>query len=340
MKSGWSEARGLSPRVAPWLLASLCFWPLAHVHFAFAQEPTPVAGQTIRLSVERVNVGVIVTDAKGKFVEGLRKENFQVFDNGTPQPITEFASVEAPGQILMVVEAGPGVYLLQDAHLIVADSLLGGLSAEDSVAIASYNDAPASVLDFTTDKRAAQSALDAVRFNLGYGDLNLSSSMNSILDWLAPVSGKKTIVLVSTGVDTSPQLAMKSLLARLQTGDVRILAISMSGPLRNGKQGSKRQIQQTQQAFAEADAWLKSFAEATGGRAYFPENGRAFQETYAQMAQLVRHEYSLAFVPPEHDGATHSIEVKVESGTNNAKGKPQEYRVDHRKAYVAPKAAN
>jgi hypothetical protein len=130
---------------------------------------------------------------------------------------------------------------------------------------------------------------------------------------------------------------MESLLPRLQTSDVRILSVSMSGPLRNGKRGNKQQIQQTQQEFEKADAWLRNLAEATGGRAYFPENTKAFQETYREVAQLVRHEYSLAFAPPAADGSVHSIEVEVGSVPESAKNKAPEYRVDHRKAYAAPK---
>jgi len=302
-----------------------------------AQQQPPPTSEPIRVAVDRVNVGVIVTDAKGKFVENLRQQDFQVLDNNAPQPVTDFASIDASGQVLMLVEAGPAVYLLQDSHLFVADALLGGLSAGDRVAIACYSAAPAPLLNFTEDKRAAQAALDQIQFNLGYGSLNLSTSLNTVLDWLAPVPGKKTIVLVSTGVDTSPQDGMRAVLGRLQTGDVRILAVSMSGPLRNGNKGSKQQIQQTQQAFEQADGWLKQLAEATGGRAYFPETAKAFQEAYRQIAQLVRHEYSLAFAPPVADGAVHAIEVKVNRAATNPKEKVSDYRVDHRKGYTAPR---
>ena len=304
-----------------------------------AQEQDATPAQTIRVNVNRVNVGVIVTDSRGKFVEGLRREDFQVFDNGTPQQITDFASIDAPGQVLLLIEAGPAVYLLQDSHLLVADALLNSLSAGDRVAIARYNDTPAVVLDFTPDKRAAQAALDGISFNLGYGDLNLAKSLDMVLDWLGQVPGKKAIVLLSTGVDTSPESDIQSLPSRLQTGDVLVLAISMSGPLRNGKKGSKQQIEQAQQMFEQADAWLKALAGATGGSAYFPENAKAFQETYRQVAQLVRHEYSVAFAPTVADGAVHSLEVKVNSSAGRAKNNAPEYRVDHRKAYVAPKAA-
>jgi len=317
------------------LLPAFLFLPLVSA----AQETPAVPSQTIRVNVERVNVGVVVTDSKGKFVEGLERQNFEVLDNGAPQPIAEFASVETPGQILLFVEAGPAVYLLQDVHLFVADSLLNGLSADDRVAIACYNDGPAPVLNFTTDKREAQAALEQIQFNLGYGNLNLAAGLNTVLDWLVPIPGKKTVVLVSTGVDTTPQSVMQSVLGRLQTSEVQILAISMSGPLRHGKEGSKRQIAQTEQTLTEADTWLTTIAEATGGRAYFPENAKAFQETYKQIAGVVRHEYSLAFAPPGADGAVHSIDVKVDSGLNGSKDKPIAYRVDHRKAYAAPKPA-
>ncbi len=284
----------------------------------------------------RVNVGVVVTDSKSNFVEGLPREAFRVFDNGAEQPITEFAPVEEPGQVLLLIEAGPAAYFLQDANLFAASTLLKGLSPADRVAIVRYTDAPLPILAFTADKSAAQLALDSVRFNLGFADLNLSGSLYTVLDWLAQTPGKKTIVLIASGVDTSSLAAVSALQPRLQTGDVRILCVSTSGPLRNGKAGSKAKIQQAQAEFAEADQRLRWLADATGGRAYFPMNGKAFEETYREVAQIVRHEYSLAFAPPAFDGTVHQIEVKVESA-NQGKGKPLGYRVDHRKAYQAPK---
>ena len=302
-----------------------------------AQEVPVAAGQAIRVDVARVNVGVVVTDEKGKLVEGLRREAFHVFDNGAEQHITEFAPVEEPGQVLLLVEAGPAAYFLQSANLFAADAMLKGLSPSDRVAVARYTDAPLGIQDFTTDKVAAQAALSSIQFNLGFADLNLSSSLGGVLDWLERVPGKKTIVLISTGVDTSSSSASAALQTRLRVGDVRILCVSTSGPLRNGKQGGKAKIQQTQDEFAAADRWLQAIAELTGGRAYFPMNGKAFQETYKQVAEIVRHEYSLAFALPVADGAVHSIDVKVDRVGAAGKSASAAYRVDHRKGYQAPK---
>src|SRR5260370_27758779 len=157
-----------------------------------------------------------------------------------------------------------------------------------------------------------------------------------MLYWLERSAGKKTIVLISTGVDTSPPSASAALQTRLRLGDVRVLCVSTSGPLRNGKQGAKVKIQQTQDEFAAADRRLKAIAELTGGRAYFPLNGKAFQETYKEVAEIVRHEYSLAFALPAEDGAVHSIDVKVDRSGAAGKSTPAPYRVDHRKGDQAP----
>src|SRR5579864_4326146 len=91
-----------------------------------AQETPAKADQTIRVDVARVNVGVVVTDEKGKFVEGLQRGAFHVFDNGVEHPITEFAPVEEPAQVLLLVEAGPAAYFLQSANLFAADAMLNG----------------------------------------------------------------------------------------------------------------------------------------------------------------------------------------------------------------------
>lgn len=302
-----------------------------------AQAPPSATPQTIRVDVDLVNVGVIITDAKGNFVENLQREDFHIFDNGTEQPITQFSAVDEPGQVLMLLEAGPAVYFLQDAHIFVADAMLNGLSPSDRVAIARYDMVPTPILDFTADKAVTQNVLSGIRFNLGFGQLNLASSLNTVLDWLKKIPGKKTILLLSTGVDTSSAVAIESLQSRLQTGDVRILCVSVSGPMRNGKKGNSQTFQQNAKIFEAADAELRAIGGLTGGRAFFPENEKAIQEVYRQVAQLVRHEYSLAFAPPIADGLVHNISVKVDPPLRSADRNSTDYRVDHRKAYQAPK---
>ncbi len=289
--------------------------------------------------MERVSVGVIATDAHGQFIEGLRREDFRVFDDGVEQPLTDFAPVDDPAAVFLLFEAGPAVVLLESGHLRAASALLDGLAPADSVAIAAYAAKPLPVLEFTADKQAAASALANVRFNIGFGSLNLSESLATVLGWLAAVPGKKTVVLLSTGVDTSSASAWENLLLQLRSGDVRVLAVSLAGELRpapsSKKQKASSAASSADAGFAEADARLSAIAEASGGRVLFPRTAAEFFAAFAQIALLVRHEYSLAFAPPVRDGKLHSIEVRISPAADSRADAV--LRLSHRRAYLAPR---
>jgi Ca-activated chloride channel family protein len=294
-----------------------------------SQEPAP----PIRVTVNRVNVGVTVTDGTGHFIEGLRREDFQIFDDGVEQPITDFLSIEEPAHLLLLIESGPAVYFLGQGHFRAADTLLTSISPADRVAVAAYSNAPELILGFTPDKAAARFALQNLNFNLGFAELNLSASVAATLDWMTQLPGKKTIVLLSTGVDTSPTENWQIVQEKLQTSDVRILAVSLSGDFRKPVKGKKHAAPNTaerdsvNEGFRKADDSLQQLSAATGGRVYFPQNAAEFNRAYAEIAQLVRHEYSLAFAPPAADGQLPSLKIKAKNSA---------YQIDHRQAYLAP----
>lgn len=313
--------------------------------FAQAPDQNP---PNIKVTVDRVNVGVVVTDAAGQFIQGLHREDFHVLDNGLEQPITDFMSVDEPAQVLLLVESGPAVYFLQGGHLRAVQLLLDGLSASDRVAIARYDERAEPVLDFVGDKQVAAGTLNAFHFSFGFGQLNLASSLTTALDWLAHVPGKKSLVLLSTGVDTSPPEAIQLLFDRLKTTEVRVLAVSLAGTVPGSSPSEKKSAKKSRVAdekveiaaegIARANQELKFIAEANSGRAYFPLSEADFEQVLKDISQLIRHEYSLGFDPPLHDGKLHIITVTLRSGAVARPSAPSAavYRVDHREAYVAP----
>jgi Ca-activated chloride channel family protein len=293
------------------------------------QQPPP-----IRVTVNRVNVGVSVTDSSGHFVEGLCRQDFQLFDNAVEQPITDFLSIEDPAQLLLLIESGPAVLFLSKTHLLAADMLLTKLAPTDRVAIASYSKSPQLLLNFTQNKAEARSALYGINFSNDFADLNLSSSLTKAIDWLAPFPGKKAIVLLSTGFDSSPPEDPQTIQRKLLTSDVRLLAVSLAADFRKPAKKRKKLSAQdranrdaVREGFAEADQSLRELSTLTGGRVYFPANADEFSRAYAEIAQLIRHEYSLACAPPAADGQLHSLKVKV---------KDPSCKVDHRQTYLAP----
>lgn len=313
----------------------------SNVALGLENKTVDSAGATIRINVNRVPVGVTVSDARGHFIRGLRREDFKIFDEGREQPISAFASSEEPAHLIFMIESGTSSYLLAKLGRSLfagAETLLAGISTKDQVAIITYSNRPQLVFDFTADKPATELALKELNFKLMHsrssaGRLNLSSSIAETLDWLAPIPGNKTLVLLSSGIDASPPETWPGVQERIKTSDVRILAVSAFGDLRKPAK-AKRLTREDRaerawlkQNIAESDQALHQIAASTGGQIYFPSNAREFVHAYEEIGQLARGEYSLEFVPPRLDGRIHALSVKL---------KHSGYRVNHRKAYLAP----
>ncbi len=283
-----------------------------------AQQPPPPPDQEAQIAVrvELVNVDVTVTDARGNYLRDLRKEQFRLLDEGEPQQITHFLPVDAPARVLLLVEAGPAVYLIHRQHLTAAHLLLRGLAADDEVALAAYGDAVEMVSGFTRDKPALQRQIAGLRYNLGRGDLNLFASLASALDWLAETPGKKSLVLLSTGLDSSPSSNWDLLMERLRRSEATIYAVALGGELRDPPPERKggpvdTEAQRVAERFAQAGAALHSIAEATGGLAFFPRKPEDFAQVYKDIATVLRHTYRLGFTPPRRDGQFHRIRVEI-----------------------------
>ena len=297
--------------------------------FVSAQEPQAPA---IRVEVSRVNVGVIATDSHGKFVEGLQKSDFHIFDNGVEQPIAGFLANDDPAQVILMLECGPSVNLFGAAYVQKADALIRNLAANDGVAIVCYSSAPMVQFELSQDKASARLTLRELNFHMGFADLNLSRGLLAVLDSLRAVPGKKTIVLLSSGVDSSPPQSAGDFHAILSGSEVRVLAISTTRLLVQPAKRHKRSREERASResldpmLKEGETTLQNLAAATGGRVYFPKSAKEFDKTYSEIAQLVRHEYNLAFVPQSFDGKLHSLAVTADHAE----------RIDHRQAYLAP----
>ena len=339
------------------LAVILVSWSLPAPSLAEQQEAMPQARDRLAVRVELVDVQVTVTDAQGNFVRDLKRENFRVLDEGLEQPITHFAPVEAPAQVLVLVETSPAVYLIHRQHLQAAYALLEGLAADDQVALGTYDNSARLAMRFTADKGALAHALDGLRYNLGMAQLNFYDGLAAALDWLVPLPGKKAIVLLSTGLDTSGAGRWETLAQKLRASEVVILPVALGGELRKPAEPRKKKGARVPPAsedpglsFAQADRALEAIAQLTGGRTYFPRDAREFAGIYRQIAARLRHQYSLGFPPPARDARFHRIEVKVldargrvlasaEAAAPSARASAEQapiYRIHARQGYLAP----
>jgi Ca-activated chloride channel homolog len=328
------------------------YLPLAFVILVAAGKTSISLAQTavppIRVDVNVVTVPVTVSNARGAFVGGLRQENFRLRVDGEPQPIEYFAAEQEPAQLLLLLETGPAVYLLRDEHISAAAALLTGLAPDDRVAVASYEENPRLLVDFSADKQAAAAALSSLIFGLGTARLNLYESLAKCVDWLANTTGKRSIVALTTGIDSSGPEAWQALAQKLQRSNVMVLPVALGGDLRGPPVTRKglssqrrvggRPTGDVSAEFAEFDYALTAIAQETGGQAYFPKSRAEFESAYRQIASLLRHEYSLGFKARAQDGRYHNIDVEVVDSRGEPLNKDQkkpEYRWNSRRGFRA-----
>ena len=309
-----------------------------------AQAQHPLEAKT-----ELVKLDVSVLDKEGKFVGGLEQKSFRVLDNGAERPIIFFAPVDTPARIVVMIETSPAVYMIKDEHIAASYALLNGLAEDDQVALVTYSDAPKELLPFTSDRVALQNALGGNQYMIGMASLNLYDSISSVVEGIAPVPGKKAIVLLSTGLDSSGPEHFDALVQKLRTQDVVIFAVGLGGSLNDNsapvsKAEKKAAAKAKRDAAAagptmleKARAALLSLATMTGGRAYFPASGQEFAPAYQEIASAVRHQYVLG-IAPQHDGQLHKLSVTVPdaaAASHKSKGRA-EYSVSARDGYIAP----
>jgi Ca-activated chloride channel family protein len=314
-----------------------------------AQDSTAAQAQhPLEAKTELVKLDVSVLDKEGKFVGGLEQKSFRVLDNGAERPILFFAPVETPARIVVMIETSPAVYMIKDEHIAASFALLDGLAQDDQVALVTYSDSPKQLLPFTSDRAALQNALGGNQYMIGMAALNLYDSISSVVEGIAPVPGKKAIVLLSTGLDSSGPEHFDALVQKLRTQDVVIFAVGLGGSLNDNSapvsKAEKKAAKAKRDAAAagptmleKARAALLSLATMTGGRAYFPASGQDFAPAYQEIASAVRHQYVLG-IAPQHDGQLHKLSVTVPdaaAASHKSKGRPG-YRVSARDGYIAP----
>ena len=294
-----------------------------------------------------VKLDVTVLNAQGEFVDGLEQPSFHVFDDGVERPIAFFAPVAAPAKVVLILETSPAVYLFENEHIAAAYALLGGLGEDDQVALISYADTAKQLVGFTSNKQQLAYAIENVQYTIGAAALNLYDSISTVLDALGRFPGKKAIVLLTTGLDSSPPAHWDALLQKLRDSDVVIFSVGLGRALddRTPKpKASKKAVSETSNPggtalLEKAQTGLVELSDMTGGRAYFPETAQDFAADYREISSSLRHEYVLG-IAPGHDGRLHHLSVEVldakQRPTKGKKHATPQYRIFARDGYLAP----
>jgi len=300
---------------------------------------------SIKVNVPLVNVDVMVTTKNGQFVPGLRKDNFRLFEDGSPQEITNFNISKAPITAVLLVEFANTNYRFMLDALQASYAFAGTLSKDDWVAVSYYDMNPHILVDFTQDKKAVYGALNELRIP-GFSETNLFDALYDTLDRLDRVEGKKYIILITTGVDTFSRLTLDKITKKIKdTKDVTIFPIDVGQIARILNDAPRRGlgIPVDRMDYLQADNEMRTFAAMTGGRAYFPRFQAEYGEDFQDIGNDIRNQYSLSYHPTNTklDGTYRKLKVQVvapDGGplkVKDQKGKDQKIDVVARDGYTA-----
>ena len=315
-----------------------------------AASPTKVEGMpdySIKVNVPLVNVDVMVTTKSGQFVPGLKKDNFRLFEDGSPQQITNFNVSQAPITAVLLVEFGDTNYVFMRDALQASYAFANTLKKDDWVAVSYYDMKPHILVDFTQDKKAIYGALNELRIP-GFSETCLFDALYDTLDRLDRVEGKKYIILVTTGIDTLSRMTLDKITKKVKdTKDVTIFPISVGQILRIMNPAPRRGLgvglPVDRMDYLQADNEMRNFAAWTGGRAYFPRFQAEYGEDFQDIGNDIRNQYSLAYHPTNNklDGTYRKLKVQVvapDGGplkVKDQKGKEQKIEVVSRDGYTA-----
>jgi len=150
---------------------------------ATAPKVEGMSDYSIKVNVPLVNVDVLVTTKNGQFVPGLKKDNFRVFEDGSPQQITNFNVAQAPVTAVLLVEFASTNYPILRDTLVASYTFANTMKKEDWVAVTYYDMQPHILVDFTQDKQAAFGALNQLRIP-GFAETNEFDALYDTLDRL------------------------------------------------------------------------------------------------------------------------------------------------------------
>lgn len=303
------------------------------------QPPVEDAGQTLKVGTQLVNVLFSVTDKQNHYINDLTKEDVTVLENGKPQEIFTFRrEFDLPLTMAILIDvSGSEQYTLPQlkeagGHFIESVIRPG----KDTAAIIKFEGEATLLQGLTSNRERLRKGLEEVAYTApppvsiyggptppinGGSRQGGTSIYDSVVatcaDLLAKEPGRKMILLITDGEDTTSRLKLPDAIDAALRAEVVIYAIGIGDPGFGGVN----------------EGMLKKLCEATGGRAFVPKSARELSSAFAQLEQDMRQQYLLAYEPLNEapDGSFRKIEVKI------AKFKEKDIRIRHRRGYYAPK---
>ena len=292
-------------------------------------------GDVVRINTNFVTVPVSVLDRQGRFIPGLQREDFRVFENGVEQSITFFEPTEKPFTVALVLDTSAStrfhLWQIKEAAINFAKQL----RPQDRVLVVTFSDEVLLLTEATNDQNIISTVIQ-VNANPG-SSTRLYDAVNLVVaERLSKIQGRKAIVLFTDGVDTSSYVStyestlreaeeLDALIYPIQydttdymramngAGSVTITTSRSNWPFPGTS--STQTVQTvpgtsvplsgaTQADYDRADQYLKLMADKTGGRLYRANDPAQLAQAFTSISEELRRQYSLGYYPQSGSAET------------------------------------
>jgi Ca-activated chloride channel homolog len=190
-----------------------------------SRAQTTVADKTPRGKKTLVSVPVSVSDREGRYISGLKKDDFKIYQNGVEQDIDFFATEEEPVSVALLIDTSGSTKEVLDKIRNAAEDFIELMNPNDQTMIATF-DADIRILSpFSSDRKALKQSLGKIRTAEKEGSVVLRAVQEISQKSFDKIQGRKVVVLLSDGKDFGSTVTKSELLSGLEESDVLIYSV-------------------------------------------------------------------------------------------------------------------
>jgi Ca-activated chloride channel family protein len=275
------------------------------------------SGAQIKVSTQTVPLYVTVTDATKRLIPDLEREDFEVYDNGKLQQMTNFDNKATPISAVVMLDTSGSMTLAIDFVKQGAEEFLIRMMPEDKAKVGAFNDKlevkPAPGLAFTNNRDQLVRYLNELDF--GY-PTRLYDAVDYAINELRTTDGRKVVLVFTDGDDTASKIGAGDAIERARIEEVMVYSIGLENEYMNGASRVR----------TSPDRGLRKLSEETGGGFFNLKKKDELGSTFTRIALELHSQYVMGFTPETLDGKVHKLEVRVKRAGMTARA---------RKSYVA-----
>ena len=278
---------------------------------------TTALAQRIKVTTQTVPVYATVVDGQRRLVTDLQQSEFEVYDNGKLQTLTNFVNETTPFTAVVMLDTSGSMTLNMEFVKQAAEEFLIRLLPEDKAKVGAFNDKIQVLPEGEPFTNNRDRLIKLVKDHLDFGyPTRLWDAVDESMANLESEDGRRVVLVFTDGDDSASKRGRDDVLDRAREKDMMIYAIGMQSDYFNGQSKVR----------TRPDRGLRRVAEETGGGYFELTKKDDLGPTFTRVAQELHSQYVLGFSPESLDGKVHKLDLKVKRSGLTPRG---------RKSYVA-----